>query len=354
MEYRQLGRCGLRVSKVSLGAFNFGGPTGPEEAARIVATAVEAGVNLVDTANVYQDGRSEEIVGAAVRSCRDDVLLATKIFNPVGPGPNDRGTSAYALKRECERSLRRLSTDHIDLLYLHRHDPDTPVEETVSALDDLVRSGKVRYVGTSTVPTAYELADQPRLGTVPSWRIVDLLRTAQSRGAAPVVAEQSPYNLLEREIERDVLPLCAEYGLGLFTYSPLAMGLLSDRFADGEPPRDARFTAWYAPSGPHWQPVWRTLGRLAKVAVELGLSLPDLAHAWVYDAPGVTSTVVGPRTLDQARAALAAADRPLPDEARARLDGIAAPGESRWLRVVERGVRRSRGGPDDAEENVSP
>ncbi|MGK5630569.1 aldo/keto reductase [Streptomyces sp. URMC 123] len=345
MRYLQLGHSGVRVSAVSLGAFNFGGPTPEREARAVIGEALDAGINVIDVANVYQEGRSEEIVGRALGSRRDDVLIATKCYNEVGPGPNDRGNSALAVKRECERSLRRLGTDHIDLYYLHRHDPHTPVEETLGALEDLVAAGKVRYIGTSTVPTPEEMAEQPRpLGAVPSWRIVEMLGLARGTRLPRVVTEQSPYNLLEREIERDVLPLCAEYGVGLLTYSPLAMGLLSERFLGGAAPSEARFTEWFGPSGPVWDPTYRALEELSRLAGECGMTLPEFAHAWSYGAPGVTSTVIGPRTLGHLRSALAAYDTPLDAAARAEVDRIVPPGTSLWFRTVERSHRTRAAG----------
>lgn len=342
MKYLQLGRSGLQVSNVTLGSFNFGGPTDESESESIIHEALDAGVNLIDIANVYQDGRSEEIVGRAVRSRRDDVLLATKCYNEVGTGPNDRGNSAYAVKRECERSLRRLGTDHIDVYFLHRHDLSTPVEETLEALDDLVRAGKVRYIGTSTVPTPEAMAEQPGgLGTVPSWRVVEMVGLARDRRLPRVVGEQSPYSLLEREIERDVLPVCQEYGVGLLAYSPLAMGLLSERFLNGAIPEQARFTEWFAPRGPMWEPVREILKQLAELAESQGQSLPEFAHSWVAGAPGVTSTLIGPRDRAQLRTALAACEQELGQDVRTEVDRIAPPGTSLWFRTVER-VHRAR------------
>lgn len=350
MEYTQLGHSGIRVSRVVLGSFNFGGPTDEADATTIIDEALDAGVNLIDIANVYQDGRSEEIVGRAVRSRRDDVLIASKCYNEVGSGPNDRGNSAYAVKRECERSLRRLGTDHIDVYYLHRHDPHTPQEETLGALEDLVRAGKIRYFGTSTVPTPEDMAEQPGgLGVIPSWRIAQFLELARGTRLPRVVSEQSPYNLLEREIERDVLPLCGELGVGLLAYSPLAMGLLSERFLNGAAPAESRFTDWFSPGGPVWEPVYTALSRLSALASEHGLSLPDFAHAWSFGAPGTTGTIVGPRSLDQWRRALRCCELEIGSDTRAAVDRIVPPGTSLWFRTVERG-HRLRTAQDDGRQ----
>jgi 1-deoxyxylulose-5-phosphate synthase len=316
MEFHQLGRSGLRVSTVTLGTFNFGGPTDEAAAEEIIHTALDAGVNLVDTANAYQDGRSEQILGKAIRHRRDDVLIATKCYNEVGPGPNDWGNSAYAVKRECERSLRRLGVDHIDIFHLHRHDLRTPVDETLGALADLVREGKIRYIGTSTMPSPEEMA------------------------------EQSPYNLLEREVERDILPICREYGVGFVAYSPLAMGYLSERFL-GEPPADARFTEWWSPRGTVWEPVQRALAALLELAAEHGQSLPEFAHSWLSGSSDVTSTIIGPRTLDQLTLALKATETAVDAQARQAVDAIVAPGSSLWFRTIEQGHRGTR----DSEES---
>ena len=347
MRFHQLGRSGVRVSTVALGTFNFGGPADADEAADIIHTAIDAGVNLIDTANVYQDGRSEQILGRAIKGRRDEVLIATKCYNEVGTGPNDRGNSAYAVKRECERSLRRLGVDHIDIFHLHRHDPLTPVEETAAALEDLVHAGKVRYIGTSTMPSPEEMAEQPGgIGVVPSWRLVEMVMLSRrSPGTPGPVAEQSPYNLLEREIERDILPICQEYGVGLVAYSPLAMGYLSERYL-GQAPTDARFTEWWSPGGPVWEQAQRALGALLRLAQEHGQSLPEFAHSWLYGASGVTSTIVGPRSLDQLSTALKAMDVDVDAQARREVDRIVPPGTSLWFRTIERSHRlRQDAGP---------
>ncbi|MER6754876.1 aldo/keto reductase [Micromonospora echinofusca] len=347
MEFHQLGRSGLRVSTVTLGTFNFGGPTDEAAAEEIIHTALDAGVNLVDTANAYQDGRSEQILGKAIRHRRDDVLIATKCYNEVGPGPNDWGNSAYAIKRECERSLRRLGVDHIDIFHLHRHDLRTPVEETLGALTDLVRDGKVRYIGTSTMPSPEEMAEQAGLGVVPTWRLVEMAVLARgSLGVPGPVAEQSPYNLLEREVERDILPICREYGVGFVAYSPLAMGYLSERFL-GEPPAAARFTEWWSPRGAIWEPVQRALAALLDLAAEHGQSLPEFAHSWLSGNRDVTSTIIGPRTLEQLTLALKATGTTVDAQARQAVDAIVAPGSSLWFRTIEQGHRGTR----DSEES---
>lgn len=318
MEYRQLGTAGVRVSTLCLGTMNFGGPTDEAEAGRIIGAALDAGVNFFDTANIYQGGRSEEIVGPALASRRDEVVIATKVFNAVGQGPNDHGNSRWAIVREVERSLRRLGTDYIDLYQLHRFDETTPVEETLHALDDLVRQGKVRYLGVSTFP---------------AWRVAQMQEVARREGLTPFVTEQPPYNLLERDVERELLPACRHYGMGLIPWSPLAAGMLSDRFVDGPPPQ-SRMGDNFELGHDRWRPVYDAIGGLAKLAVQAGTTLSRFAVAWVRDVEGVTAPIIGPRTLEQFEDALAAMDVALDDAVRTEVDSIVTPGESLWLRTA--------------------
>src|SRR5436305_7775072 len=213
MAYRSLGRTGVQVSLLCLGAMNFGDPTPEDESLRIVDAALDGGINFVDTANVYNDGESERIVGRALRENgrRDEVVLATKVHGEMGEGPNDRGSSRYHIMKACEDSLRRLQTDHIDLYQIHRPSLTIPQDETLRALDDLVRAGKVRYIGCSTFP---------------AWMVMESLMVSAEQRLARYVTEQPPYNLLDRRIENELVPLCQKYGLGLLPWSPLVGGIL--------------------------------------------------------------------------------------------------------------------------------
>ena len=221
MEYRSLGRTGVLVSPLCLGAMNFGGPTGKEDSIAIINRALDGGINFIDTANVYNAGESERIVGEALRESgrRDEIVLATKLHGRVGDGPNDEGASRYHLLRACEDSLRRLQTDHIDLYQLHRPSLTIPQDETLRAFDDLVRAGKVRYIGCSTFP---------------AWKVMEALSISERQGLARYVSEQPPYNLVDRRIENELVPLCEKYGLGILPWSPLAGGLLAGRYPPGE------------------------------------------------------------------------------------------------------------------------
>lgn len=228
VDYRLLGRSGIRVSPLCLGTMNFGGPTPEDEAIRIIHAALDRGINFMDTANMYNDGESERVVGKALKqgNRRDQVILATKCFWPVGDGPNDRGLSRYHILRACEDSLRRLQTDHIDLYQMHRPDFDVPIDETLSALTDLVRQGKVCYIGCSTYP---------------AWKVMEALMVSEQKGYARYTTEQPPYNLLDRRIENELVPLALEYNLGLLPWSPLAMGILAGRYPlDGSLPEGSR------------------------------------------------------------------------------------------------------------------
>src|SRR5437867_4895067 len=228
MELRTIGRTGVQVSAFCLGTMMFGpwGNTDEDECVRMIHSALDAGINFVDTADVYGEGRSEEIVGKALKGRRDEVVLATKVHGEMGKGPNDRGNSRYWIMREVESSLRRLGTDHIDLYQIHRPDPDTHIEETLGALTDLVRQGKVRYLGCSTFP---------------AFRIVEAHWASERRGLERFVCEQPPYSIFVRHIESDVLPVCRAYGMGAIVWSPLAGGWLAGKYRRGsEPPEDSR------------------------------------------------------------------------------------------------------------------
>ncbi|MFJ6671783.1 aldo/keto reductase [Actinosynnema sp. NPDC091369] len=309
MKYRTLGRTGIKVSPYCLGAMMFGAVGNPDhdDSVRIIHKALDAGVNFVDTADVYSHGESEEIVGKALKGRRDDVVLATKAHLPMGEDPNRRGNSRRWLVRALDDSLRRLGTDHVDLYQIHRPAPDTDVEETLSALTDLIRAGKVRAIGTSTFPAS---------------DIVEAQWVAERRGLARFRTEQPPYSILDRRIENEVLPVCERYGMGTLVWSPLAQGLLTGRFrkGTGTESRRARFR--------HMTDERRldVVEQLVPVAEEAGLSLTHLAMAFVIAHPGVTSAIIGPRTADHLDDLLAGADTVLDDTVLDRIDAIVPPG----------------------------
>ena len=315
MDYRLFGRTGVRVSPLCIGAMNFGDATDEAESFRIVDRALDAGLNFIDTANSYNGGESERIVGRALArdGKRERVFLATKAFNPVGPGPNDRGNSRLHITRACEDSLRRLGTDRIDLYQMHRHDPDTPVDETLAALTDLVRQGKVRYVGCSTHP---------------AWRVMEALMASELKGLVRYVSEQPPYNLLDRRIENELVPLCLAHGLAIIPWAPMAQGVLAGRYDDAAaPPSDSRAARR---GGIYAQRVTQRgveVGRrFVALAQDAGIPPDQLALLWVRDQPGVTAPIYGPRTLEQLERVLPMLELRLSDELRAACDELVPPG----------------------------
>jgi 1-deoxyxylulose-5-phosphate synthase len=312
MQHRALGSSGLCVSVFALGSDNFTNPTSAEASERIIATALDAGVNLIDTANSYAAGRAEELIGATLRKLgRDDVLVATKFHYPFGPGVHDRGNSRQAIVRACEGSLRRLGRDHIDLYQSHRPDMAVPLEETLRALDDLVRAGKVRYIGSSTAP---------------AWHVATSVLTSERLGLARIVSEQSPYNLLDRRIENELVPACQAHGVGVICWSPLAMGMLAGRYAQGRT-GDTRAAVR---GGIYAERVTdagiRVGNAFAALAREHGLDPAQAAYAWVIAQPGITSAIVGPKTVEQAASALAAAQLVLPTGLLEAADRLVTPG----------------------------
>ncbi len=315
MQYRPFGRTGLKLSSLVLGTDNLANPTPEAESLAILDAAVEGGINLVDTSNSYAGGEAERLIGKWLtrRKRRDDMLIATKVFYPTGPGANDRGLSRHHIVQACEDSLRRLGTDHIDLYQTHRPDPDTPIEQTLSALDLLVRQGKVRYVGSSTTP---------------AWQVAQAQHTSAQQGLASFVSEQSPYNLLERRIENELVPACQRYGLALLTWSPMAMGMLAGRYAQGSTPAtDSRAALRGGIYAERVTERGIAVGQLfAALARQHGHDPAQLAYLWVKDQPGVTAPIIGPRTLAQLRQALPVADMALSDELRAACDALVPPG----------------------------
>ncbi|CAL9462144.1 aldo/keto reductase [Streptomyces althioticus] len=316
MQYRTLGRTGVQVSTLALGAMNFGaiGRTAQEEATAIVDAALEAGVNVIDTADMYGDGESEEIVGKAIAGRRDDIVLATKATMPIGDERNHRGSSRRWIYTALDNSLRRLGVDHVDLYQMHRWDPTTSDEETLSALTDLQRAGKIRSFGSSTFP---------------AYRIVQAQWAAREHRLGRYVTEQPSYSMLQRGIEAHVLPVTEEYGMGVLAWSPLASGWLSGAVRKGRDVtthRSAILPERFDPSLPHNQARYDAVERLAGVADEAGLTLIQLALGFVNAHPAVTAALIGPRTVEHLRSQLAAADTVLSADVLDAIDEIVAPG----------------------------
>jgi aryl-alcohol dehydrogenase-like predicted oxidoreductase len=318
MEHRRLGRTGVSVSKLCLGAMMFGdwGNKDHDVSIRIIHRALDAGINFIDTADVYSQGESEVIVGKALAgSRRDDVVLATKAFMPFDDDPNHRGGSRRWIMYEVENSLRRLGTDRIDLYQIHRYDPAVDLDETLGALTDLVRAGKVRYIGHSTFPAS---------------AIVDAQWTSRDRGRERYVTEQPPYSILTRAIENEVLPVCQRYGMGVLPYSPLAGGWLSGRYrTDTSGPTSVarqRLANRFDLTLPANQRKLDAAEQLAVLADDAGITLIQLAIAFVLRHPAVTAPIIGPRTMEHLDSQLAAADVVLTDDVLDRIDEIVPPG----------------------------
>jgi aryl-alcohol dehydrogenase-like predicted oxidoreductase len=314
---RTLGRTGVKVSPLCLGAMMFGAWGEPDhnESIRIIDRALDAGINFIDTADMYSSGESEEIVGKALKNKRDSVVLATKFHGAMSFDPNEQGNSRRWIMKEVENSLRRLQTDYIDLYQVHRPSPETDIDETLSALTDLIRAGKVRYIGTSTYP-AHE--------------VVEAQFIARERGRERFVCEQPPYSLLVRGIERDLLPVCEQYGMGVIPWSPLAGGWLSGKWrkdgSDNESRRAVLLPDRYDLSIPGNQRKLDAADALANLADKHGMSLIHLAIAFVINHPTVTSAILGPRTMEHLESQLGAADVVLTDEILDEIDAIVPPG----------------------------
>ncbi|SFF54673.1 Predicted oxidoreductase [Actinacidiphila alni] len=316
MQYRTLGRTGVQVSTLALGAMNFGAlaRTTQQDADAIVDAALEAGINVIDTADMYSAGESEEMVGKAIAGRRDDIVLATKASMPMGGDRNHQGASRRWLVTELDNSLRRLGVDHVDLYQIHRWDPTTSDEETLSALTDLQRAGKIRYFGSSTFP---------------AHRIVQGQWTAREHGLSRYVTEQPSYSVLQRGIESHVLPVTEEYGLGVLVWSPLASGWLSGAVRAGQAAtghRAAMMPERFDLAVPANRARLDAVEQLAAVADEAGLTMIQLALGFVTAHPAVTAALIGPRTLDHLRAQLAAADTVLTSDVLDAIDAIVPPG----------------------------
>jgi aryl-alcohol dehydrogenase-like predicted oxidoreductase len=322
MQYRTLGSTGVRVSSLCLGAMMFGkwGNPDHDDSIGIIGTALDAGVNIIDTADVYSDGESELIVGKAIAGRRDDVVLATKVSSPMGPGLNECGASRRWILSACENSLRRLGTDHIDLYQVHRPDPRTDLDETLGALSDLIRAGKIRYAGSSTFAAS---------------TIVQAQWTAERRQRERFVCEQPPYSLLVRGVEADVLPTCQTYRMGVLVWSPLAGGWLSGRWRRDrtEPSSHRTQTMPFPTTSAHYdldvpgnQAKLDAATELGGLAQHAGLTLIQLALAFVTTHPAVSAAIMGPRTAAHLHDQLSAADIVLEPDVLDRIDGIVAPG----------------------------
>jgi 1-deoxyxylulose-5-phosphate synthase len=314
MEYRTLGRTGVQVSPLCLGAMNFGGATRDLDAVKIIHAALDGGINFIDTANVYNGGQSEIAVGRALKDRRDKVILATKVHGKMGDGPNDQSNSRLHILQACEDSLRRLGTDHIDLYQVHRPDMHIPQDETLRALTDLVQAGKVRYIGCSTHP---------------AWMVMEALDISEKYGLSRYVSEQPPYNLLDRRIENELVPLALRYNLAIIPWAPLAQGVLAGRYpVDAPPPADSR--AGRQPGSIYAQRV--TLSgveagmRFSELALSSGKTPGQLALTWCKDQPGITAPIVGPRTLAQLQDLLPVLEMTLSEAERQACDEINPPG----------------------------
>jgi aryl-alcohol dehydrogenase-like predicted oxidoreductase len=316
MEYRMLGRSGVLVSPLCLGTMNFGGSTSEKDSFEIMQKAVEDGINFFDTANVYNKGDSERITGKFLKenNLREQIVLATKVFGRVGDLPNEGGATRYHIIKACEDSLQRLQTDHIDLYQIHRPPLTHPQDETLRAFDDLIRAGKVRYIGCSTHP---------------AWMVMEALSTSDRYGLNRYISEQPPYNLLDRRIENELVPLCQKYGLAIIPWSPLAMGVLAGRYTQtGVYPDGSRAQRWDKNMSE---------ARITQRGIEVGQAVNEMAQArgltasqlsllWIRDQPGVTAPIIGPRTLSHLEDALAILDKSLDDADRPVFDELVHPG----------------------------
>jgi aryl-alcohol dehydrogenase-like predicted oxidoreductase len=326
VKYKRLGKTGVQVSELCLGTMIYGEQVDEATAIQIIRRALDRGINFIDTANVYVQGRSEEIVGQAIKGRRDEVVLATKVRHQMGPGPNDEGLSRKHIMKSVEDSLTRLGTEYIDLYQLHRPDSATPLKETLFALDDLVRDGRVHYIGSSNFP---------------AWLIEKALRISEVYGLEAFVSSQPRYNILDRAVERELLPLCREEGIGVIPYSPLAGGFLTGKYhRDEAMPEGTR-----GHLRPDWMKQYFTeqndavLRELRQLSGETGLKLSQLSLAWLLANPTVTAPIIGASKLTQLEENLEVVDTPLPTRALERISEVSKP---EWLRHQEANEARSR------------
>jgi aryl-alcohol dehydrogenase-like predicted oxidoreductase len=330
MEYRRLGGTGLMVSELCLGCMTFGRETDEEDSKELVGRFLEAGGNFIDTADVYSKGVSEEITGRAVQGARDDLVLATKVRFPMGDGPNDVGLSRKHVAQGCEDSLRRLGTDFIDLYQVHCWDAATPLEETLSALTDLVRAGKVRYIGVSNFT---------------AWQIMKSVSVSEANGLERFVCLQPQYSLVERNVEYEILPACEEEGLGVIPWSPLGGGFLSGKYRRGEkPPEDSRISEAVESMEEFWdrratERNWATIDVVGEISEATGKSYAQIALNWLLRQPAVTAPILGVRTMEQLEDNLGAAGWELDEDQVQRLSEASAPEDTyphRFIRNAQR------------------
>ncbi len=346
-EYRRLGRAGARVAPLALGTDNIVNPTPEDESIRMILAALDGGITLIDTSNSYASGEAERIIGRALNESgrRDEAFVATKAYFPQGSGPNDRGGSRAHLMRACDDSLRRLNTDRIDLYQLHRPDFDVPIDETMEALNDLVRAGKVRYVGSSTAP---------------AWRVLEGVLTARRAHGAEFVTDQPPYNLLDRRVENELVPMALAHGLGLLPWSPLAMGILGGRYLDDDirpaESRAARRGGIYAERVS--SRAVAAGNRFVRMAREHGYDAAQLAITWVKDQPAVVAPLIGPKSVAQLQHMMPVLEMNLMPETSAACDAICPPGSAvadfhnsaAWMRMELNQDDR----PDPGDPSESP
>ncbi len=318
MEYRNFGRTGMKVSPLCLGCMNFGRRTTPEDSYAIIDRALDVGINFLDTANVYSRGRSEEITGEALKrnGSRSRIVLATKVHGRMDDDdPNAAGSSRRHIIEQCDASLKRLQTDYIDIYQIHRPRPEIAIDETLRALDDLVRAGKVRYLGSSTFA---------------AWQVVESIWVAKELGLNRFVSEQPPYHILDRRIERELIPMAQTFGIGLIPWSPLAGGLLTGKYTRQAPsPEGARYAN--AESEPPLarrknDSIYDIVEGLSPLATAKGCTLSQFALAWCFQQPGITSPIIGPRTMEQLEDNLGALDVAISDEDRQQIDALVPPG----------------------------
>ena len=300
MEYRRLGNSGLKISEVGLGGNNFGWWADEQTSNTVVNHAIDTGINFIDTADVYDRGHSEEFVGKAVKSKRSQVIIATKFGAPMGDGPNERGGSRYYIMKAVDASLKRLQTDYIDLYQIHFPDPTTPIEETLRALEDLVRAGKVRYIGCSNFA---------------AWQLCEALWTSRANNLQSFVTVQPRYNLFDRRIETELVPCCQAYGIGVIPYSPLAGGLLTGKYRQGEEPPEGRLSGQMPQStGLFSEANWNKLAKWEAFATKHGHTMGELAIAWLLSKPWLSTVIAGARRIEQVSANVAAAEWKLTTE----------------------------------------
>lgn len=317
MHYRLLGRTGVKIAPLALGTDNILNPTPEDEAIRMILRALDGGINLIDTSNSYRQGEAERVIGRALKESgrRDEAFVATKAHYPTGKGPNDRGNSRLHLIRAVEDSLKRLQTDHIDLFQLHRPDFEVHIEETLGALTDMVRMGMVRYVGSSTAP---------------AWKVLEAVLTAELKGLVRFTSEQPPYNLLDRRIENELIPMAQSYNLGIISWSPLAMGMLAGRYLNREiRPEGSRAALRGGIYAERVSERAVEIGnRFVAFAFEAGYDPARLAITWVKDQPGITAPIIGPKNVEQLEHLLPVLEMKLEAEIAAACDKLVPPGSA--------------------------